>query len=249
MAAPTLQAEGAIAIVTTGNLTVVLPAHQNGDILVVTPQVWVPNTAGSAAVIPDVGSWTKQGFVQFPGTPDGECAFYWRRVAGLTAGQSVANPVFTRGASWDTGTDGQFSGRAYVIRGCVLTGDPWDEFDPTVALTGANGAVDALTVSGTERTAIQFLVKTDDFVTAPTISGWTAGTQVEDTTGTDASFGTFRKSNISSNTAADASTVEAVAQGAYVFFGVSFKPYVVPAAGPPCRDFDGTDDRVLTGLG
>lgn len=220
---PQLQAEGTQpANVTTGSLTLTLPAHQADDILVAIVAIWAPNTAGSLAAIPALASWTKQGAVNFPATPDGEIAFFWRRATA----SGTTNPVFTRGASWDTGTDTAYGGRAFVVRGCITTGDPWDEFDPTVALTGANGAVDAVTVSDTKRTVIQFLGKTDDFVTAPTLSGWTPGTQTEDVTGTDMSFGTFRKENVSASTSADASTVEAVAQGAYVFFGVSFKPPV-----------------------
>lgn len=218
---PFLQAEGTQpANVTTGNLTVALPAHQADDILVAIVAIWAPNTAGSLAAIPTPTDWTKQAAVNFPATPDGEIAFFWRRATA----SGTTDPTFTRGASWDTGTDTAYGGRAFVVRGCIATGDPWDEFDPTAALTGANGAVDAVTVSAAKRTVIQFLGKTDDFVTAPTISGWTAGTQTEQVAGTDTSFGTFRKENVSASTSADASTVEAVAQGAYVFFGVSFKP-------------------------
>jgi len=227
VAAPTLQAEGAQNQVTSGTLTLTLPAHATDDILVSIVLFWLPATAGSAATIPDLAGWTKAGSVMFPGTPDGEVAFFWKRAAS----GAEANPVFTRGASWDTGTDGIYAGRAHVIRGCVTTGDPWDELDATVAHTTANQAVDAVTVSGSERMVVQFLGKTDDFATAPTISGWTAGSQTESGTGTDSSFGTFRKDNVSSSTAADASTVEAVVAGAYVFFGVSFKPGVAPVTG------------------
>jgi hypothetical protein len=224
---PTLQAEGTQpANVTTGNLTLTLPTHQADDILVAIVAIWAPNTAGSLAAIPALTDWTKQGAVNFPGTPDGEIAFFWRRATA----SGTTNPTFTRGASWDTGTDTAYGGRAFVIRGCVTTGDPWDEFDPTAALTGANGSVDAVTVSAAKRTVIQFLGKTDDFVTGPTVSGWTPGVQTEQTAGTDTSFGTFRKENVSASTTADASTVEAPVAGAYVFFGVSFKP---PVTGTP----------------
>jgi len=247
MAAPTLQAEGTNNQVTSGTLTLTLPGHATDDILVCIVLFWLPNTTGSAAVIPDLADWTKQGFVQFPGTPDGEVAFFWRRA---TSGAET-NPTFTRGASWDTGTDGIYAGRAYVIRGAINAGDPWDEFDPTAALTAANGSCDAVTVSGTERMVVQFLGKTDDFVTAPTISGWTAGTQVESITGTDSSFGTFRKDNVSSSTTADASTVEAVAAGAYVFFGVSFKPGIAPVLGTAlgAYTFTGTASGIPEVLG
>jgi len=224
MAAPTLQAEGTLNSVTSGNLTLTLPAHAADDILVCTVLCWLPNTVGAINTIPaPAGGWAKPASVQFPATPDGEIAFFWLRAAS----GSETNPTFNRALDWDSGTDGIYGGRAYVIRGCVKSGNPWDEIDPTVALTAANGAVDAVTVSGSERTVIQFLSRTDDYGTAPTLSGWTAGTAVEDTTGTDCSFRTFRKENVSSDTSADTSANEAPAAGAYVFFGVSFKP---PAA-------------------
>ena len=134
-----------------------------------------------------------------------------------------ANPVFTRPGAWDTGTDTCWGGRCYVIRGCITTGNPWDHSVP-VGYTGSNGAVAAVTVSGAERMVVHFLVKTDDFATAPTVPEWTAGAQVESNTGTDHSQGTFRKDNVSADTGADASTVEAPAAGGYVFLGISFKP-------------------------
>src|SRR5574341_562701 len=236
MTAPNLQAEGAQpANVTTGTLTLTLPAHQADDILVAVVAVWVPNTAGSAAQIPALAGWTKQGFVQFPATPDGEVALFWKRA---TSG-AEANPTFTRGAGWDTGTDTAYGGRAFCVRGCATTGDPWDDFATTAALTAANGAVAAVTVAGAERMVVQFLGKTDDFATAPTIPGWTAGVQTENTGGTDTSFGTFRTDNTSTSTTADTSTVEAVAQGAYVFFGVSFIPREA-VTGAGAASFGGT---------
>jgi len=220
MIAPTLQAEGSLNIVTTGTLTLTLPAHQQNDILVCVLNYWLPNTAGAAAVIPNLTGWTKTGSLQFAAGPDGEAALFWRRADT----NAESNPVFTRGASWDTGVDGQYSGQPFVIRGCYPSGNPWDDFQTSSAITAANGNVPAVTVSGTNRLVMQFFTATDDFTTAPTLTGWTAGTAVESTTGTDTQFMNWRKDNQGSSTTADATTSEAPATGAKVIFGVSFKP-------------------------
>ena len=226
MAAPILQAEGALAIATTATtVTPVIPAHALNDILICASGNWAPATAGALAKHTISSGWTELASLQIPasGDADGWIVWWWKRAAS----GSETNPTLTR--TGDTGTDTNFTGRIYVIRG-VITSDPaWDEVDPTTLYPTANQPVDALTVSGTERLAIHFLVKTDDFVTAPTVGAgaWTAGTQLETTTGTDHSQGSFRKDNVSANTGADASTVEATAAGGYAFLGISFKPVVV----------------------
>jgi hypothetical protein len=226
MAAPTLQAEGTIAVSTSGSVSPTIPTHQTDDILVCAVTIWAPNTASAIADIPTPSGWTKADsqlfFVDI--VRDGEIAWFWRRATG--AGTTV---TFTRGSGWDTGTDTNFSARAYVIRGCITSGNPWDALASTQGVN-ANGNAPAVTVSGSERTVIQFLTRQDDYVTAPSMSGWTAGTAVETTTGTDASFHTFRKANVSSSTTGDAITQEDVAaSGAgWACVGVSFKP---PATG------------------
>ena len=220
MVAPTLQAEGGIAAVTAGSLTITLPAHATDDILVCTVMVWAPSTIPPMATIPTPSGWTKVvGIYDTGGT---EISYYWRRA---TSG-SETNPVFTRGLNWDTGTDTCYAGRAYVIRGCITSGNPWDEIDPTTAYTTTTGPFDAVTVSGSERLVVQFGGMTDNASWGAAPSGWTAGTAVTSTTGKDAGFQTFRKDNVSANTSADESNVTAPAQGGYLFFGVSFKPPV-----------------------
>src|SRR5262245_788045 len=109
MATPTLQAEGAQNQVTTGTLTLTLPGHAADDILVCAVLFWGPNTAGSAAVIPTPSGWEKLGNIQSPATPDGDIAVFAKRAAS----GSETNPTFSRGASWDTGTDTIFAGRAF----------------------------------------------------------------------------------------------------------------------------------------
>lgn len=223
MPAPTLQAQGAIAAVTTGSLTVTLPAHQADDILVVTLSYWGPNST-DVQNPPAPSGWT---FVaDIPGLSAslirGRLNLFWLRA---TSGAET-NPVFTRNTGWDTGTDTNWSGRAYTIRGCVTSGTPWDQAvissDPGHSV--ANGAFGAVTVSGVERMVVQFLCSMDDQAAGAAPSGWTAGTAVTTTTGTDAGFQTFRKDNVSASTAADASATAAPAAGVYGFFGVSFKP-------------------------
>lgn len=227
MAAPTLAAEGALADVTTGNLTVTNPSHQANDILVLTAGLWAPNTTGNIA------NWSSQpsGWTQLHDAVrstteiDGRAGVWWIRA---TSG-SETNPALGRPASADTGTDTSFHGRVYCIRGCITSGDPWDDTsysnEPSGDwLTGANGNVSAVTVSGWGRTVIWFLTRSDDYVVAPTMSGWTVGTQVESTTGTDSSFAAFYKENVSASTTGDAITQEAPAAGGWWAWGASFKP-------------------------
>lgn len=228
MAAPTLQAEGALAIVTTGDLTPVIPAHQADDILVLTAFLWAPQTAGSMAFwSSEPSGWTNvHDAVRVNASNiDGRGDVWWKRAAS----GSETNPTVGRPTGADTGVDTAFAGRVYVIRGCITTGNPWDDTsfsnEPSGDwLTTANGNVTAVTVSGSERMVVWFLNRSDDYVTAPTMSGWTAGTAVESTTGTDASFASFRKDNVSASTTGDAITQEAPAAGGWWAFGASFKP-------------------------
>ncbi|MBI4637684.1 MAG: hypothetical protein HY727_15205 [Candidatus Rokubacteria bacterium] len=222
MAAPVLQAEGAIAANTSGSLTVTLPSKLSDDILILGLVYWGPNTTGDAAQIPTPTGWTLIGsqIGQPAGTRDGWVAWFWRRAISAA---DPADPVCARGASWDTGTDTCFAGRAYVIRGCITTGDPWDAQAAAGPYTTANQAVAAVTVSDAERMVVQFFNEMDN-ASAGGISGWTAGTAATSATGTDAGFQTFRKDNVSMSTGADASTAAAPAQGAYAYMGLSFKP-------------------------
>jgi hypothetical protein len=223
MAVPTLQASGTLAVVTTGNLTVTLPTHQQNDILVVVVSAWVPNTTtGTAVMTAPAGGWVKLlSDTLINTTIDGEWAIFWMRASA----SGTTNPAFTRPANWDTGTDSNWSGRAYVIRGCVTTGDPWDAAVKSTLYSAANGALPAVTVSGTERHVIHFLAKPDDNGAVTAATGWTLDTAVSTTTGTDASFQTIRKSNVSASTTADAATITAPVTGLrYQYYGISFKP-------------------------
>lgn len=234
MAAPTLSAEGALNVVTTGNNTPTVPAHAANDILICTVGAWM--SSGSFAF----SSSTATGWNPLFGTgsldiggggsvrsSSGVNYGFWLRATGSSHTITVARPTTDIGGAWGTGNTTAFGARVYVVSGCITTGTPWDDIQKTAdpGLTAANGAVPAVTVSGSDRTVIQFLVRQDDYVTAPTLTGWTAGTQVESTTGADMSMASFRKENVSASTSADTSTNEApVAPGMYSFFGISFIP-------------------------
>lgn len=231
MAAPNFQAEGATVAVQIGAPSITIPTHQANDILVVAAIYWGPTTAGDAAQIPTPSGWTLLGSQvgQPAGTRDGWLAWFWKRAT--SASETV---TLTTGASWDSGADTCYGARAYVIRGCITTGDPWDAASTAGPHTAANQAFPAVTVSGSERMVVIFGNVTDNLAFAMTSSGWTTGTEDNDPAGTDCSFQTARKDNISSSTAADTATVTAPAQGAYAFMGVSFKP-PVPPVGHPTR--------------
>lgn len=224
MAAPVLQAEGATATgVTTGVPSITIPTHQANDILVVAAIFWGPNTAGDAAQIPTpAGGWALLGSqVGQPAAAnrDGWLAWFWLRASG--AGTTV---TLTRGASWDTGTDTCYNGRAYVIRNCKTSGNPYESAVNAGPYTTGNQAFPAVTVSGVERTVIIFGNVTDNLAFAMTSTGWTTGTEDNDNGGTDSSFQTARKVNIEASTSADTGTVTAPAAGAYGYVGVSFVP-------------------------
>lgn len=219
MAAPILQAQGATVAVTAGAPSVVIPTHQTDDIIIIAAIFWGPNTVGDAVQIPTPANYILIGSQVEPIAGNGWLAWFWRR-----APSAATTVTLARGAGWDTGTDTCFGARAYVIRGCIATGDPWDAQATSGPHTTANQAFPAVTVSGSERMVVQFGNVTDNLAFAMTSSGWTTGTEDNDPAGTDCSFQTARKDNVSSSTTADIATVTAPAAGAYAFRGISFKP-------------------------
>ena len=235
MAAPTLFAEGATATgVTTGVPSVTIPTHQADDILIVTA-VFFTSSGTNQADVPTPTGWTlmvQQFTIDHLSafSDSGAIAIFYRRATG--AGTTV---TLTRGSGWDTGTDTVFNARAYVVRGCINTGTPWDAIGCAPSVSGvayksADQNIPNVTVSGSERTVIIFGISSDNAAFAMTSSGWTAGTEDNDAGGLDSSFQTIRKENVSSSTTAQAATVSAPAQGGYGYFGVSFKPPLNPPA-------------------
>ena len=234
MAAPTLQAQGTIAAgVQTGAPTLTIaggqiPAHIADDILVVVAMAWVPNTTTpDAAQIPTPSTWTLLGTqigIPTASPRDGWVAAFWTRATG-----SATTITLTRGAGRDTGTDTCFNARAYVIRGCVTTGNPFDAVATAGYYTAANQNLPAVTVSGSERTVIVFGGVSDNLAFSMASTGWTTGTAGADAGGTDSGFQVAYKENVASSTTAAAATVTAPAAGGYGFIGVSFKPALVAA--------------------
>jgi hypothetical protein len=238
MAAPVFLQQGNASVVTTGNLTVVIPAvEQANDILVVAMVAWVPNTTTGANTVAAPTGWTKftpAVTTITGGLIDAEYAFFWKRAVG-----GDADPVFVRPTGWDTGTDTCWYGRSYVIRGCATTGDPWDTITNTAISTAANPAFPAITVSGTERLAVVFAVKTDNTALPTAATGYTVQLETNTTTGTDAAINSYTISSTNSSVSAVTPTGGvAPAQGGTVYFGISFKsPAVV------------TTDRTASGSG
>jgi hypothetical protein len=68
------------------------------------------------------------------------------------------------------------------------------------------------------------MVKSDDNGGLGSLTGWTIGTYTTTTTGTDASFQTAHKENVSASTTSDTTFIFTPAQGRYQYYGISFKP-------------------------
>lgn len=214
----------------------VIPTHQANDILIMVSCAWHPNTVATMAVVAAPANWTeitaaRVGMTGADDLADGWIQVFWRRAtaAGMTC------PLI-RPAGWDTGTDGAWHARPYVIRGCVTTGDPWDDVQVASSLN-VNGNLPAVTVSGSERMVVQFYTSPDDQAVGAAPSGWTAGTSLTTATGTDGGHQTFRQDNISSSTSLIASSAAAPAYAfsAYAFIGISFKPPVAGLPAPPIQ--------------
>lgn len=230
MAAPTLQAEGSDVCATSGTPGLTLPAHAADDILIMGSFFWGPSPGTVPDDIPTPGNPSGGAWAPVLGSQigitdgtnvRGKGQLFWLRCASSTEGRS-----FTRGANWDTGTDTAWYVRAWTIRGCITSGNPWDEVDPAGPFRTANQNFDALTVAGAERLAIHFGLRSNaeaGFMGAAP-GGWTAGASDNNTTGTDGSSRTYRQDNVSADTSAAAPTQSASSVGGYFYAGISFKP-------------------------
>jgi hypothetical protein len=228
MTTPVLQAQGAIAAVTTGNLSISLPSYGADDIVVITSVGWVPNSTGSYGYMELPSPWVKDTFEQsviefLNGTIDAEYAVWWARATSTSSLETSV--TITRPTGWDTGPDTCWAGRAYVIRGCIKDGNPYDDFKSTSTFfSGGTLTMPGLEVYLGDRLVIQFFCSSDNLSAGNAPTGYTAGTAVTTTTGTDAGFQTFRISGASSTISSIESNASAPAQGFNVFFGASFKP-------------------------
>jgi len=202
VAAPTYQAEGALAAVAvTGPVSPTIPTHQADDILLLSVVVWAPDTVPSVDTIPTPSGWTLLGSqVQQPaGTADGWMGLFWKRA---TDGTTTVSPA--AGANWDLGIgSGVHAARVDVIRGCITTGTPFDTVTQTGPHTTANQATPTLTVLGTERLGICMGLEQDNltFITSTvfTADGWTGGTATTTAIGSDAQMKRHYIDGVSAN--------------------------------------------------
>lgn len=246
MPAPTLSQQGSIAAVTTGDLTITLPAYTTNDIVVITTVGWIPNTTTGTNTQSLASPWTKYTPAVTSGNPiDTEHSFWWARA---TSASSLGTTVtITRPTGWDTGTDTCWAGRAYVINGCVTTGNPYDELAATALSTAANPQLPAITISGGNRLALIFMTKADNSATPTAATGYTVGTEVTTNTGTDAAFQTYRQTTSANITAVTPTGGAAPAQGDSVYFEIAFVPAPVTAtAAAPLGAVSGSGTAVVT---
>lgn len=237
MAAPTLQAQGAINATINGNVTVTLPAYQANDIIVITSQFWGPNSSGFIFGYADMPfPYSSFQFLvdpEFPDTGDFIEAVpfdeiyqtWWARATSTTSLGTTA--TITRNPNWDTGADTCFSGRAYVIRGCDPNGTPVD-YVPTwsAVSSAANPQLPAVKVAGKERLIVHFMVKSDNTATPTAATGYTVGTAATTTTGTDAAHQTYRRTADADVTAVTPTggTANAANNGNSGYFSIAFRP-------------------------
>lgn len=220
MTSPFIQAEGAIAAVTTGNLVITLPSYAADDIVVINTVGWVPNTTTGQSVQSLSSPWTKifEGIYIDLTITDGEVALWWARA---TSNSSLGTTVtITRPTNWDTGNDTCWAGRAYVIRDCITNGNPYDN-DP---VNGTPGTFEQVDVNGGDRLVVQFWASPDNLSAGAAPSPYSAGTAVTTNTGTDAGFQTFYITSVSGGVAAVTNNETTPAQGYNYYAGVAFRP-------------------------
>lgn len=237
MTTPVLQAQGAINAVTTGNLSVTLPTYAANDIVII--QTVFFTTVPTGTTFPA----TPSGWSAIFSTPDygypilgagnlissGTSIWWARATSGSSLGTSV---TITRPADWATGNSTCWAVRSYVIRGCITTGTPYENYvefslNQTVSLqtsTAANGLIAGARVNGGDRLVIAFLASADNQNVGAAPTGWVAGTAVSTTTGTDAGFQVFTISGVNTTVNDVLSNTSAPVQGSYSYFTLPFRP-------------------------
>lgn len=253
MAAPTLQAEAAaLTGVTSGACAPTIPTHQTDDILFASVFVWVPNTAGTIYDIPTPANWTKLGSVDLNGaTKDGQMAWFWTRATAAGTTVSFARGTVAPGTTaWDTGTDGLYAGRVDVIRGCIRTGNPYDDFQMTAESFAANTNTPAVTVSGADRLVMIYSTHDTDASTArfTALTGFALGTHRGLTTGTGGGIRPAYLATGSSHSATATTHTASTAPRSHVLAGISFIPappttLPLPSRNKPMRAASGLTIR------
>src|SRR6187549_3350407 len=222
MARPSVVAWGALAGNESGNLSPTIPTHQADDILIARMIFWGPNTAGDALDIPTPASWNL-GHSQGGGS-DVRHAWFWRRATG--AGTTV---TFTRGVSWDTGSDTEYAGRVGVIRNCRTSGNPFDSETTQGTETQANAVW--LSINGGADRMHLMMMATADEIAAPTLSGYTVDWS-SDPHGANVGVSVgFLTKNVDGNTETGGSlSSAAVSPGNYVVYQAMMRPQTITGA-------------------
>lgn len=204
--APSVFSQGAaLAGNTSGNLAVTLPSHAANDILILHYVCYDADQVSAHSIASAPSGWTAfpvftQHSLNAPSPGETGHGLFWKRA---TSG-AESNPTITRPGDWLGGADGLFYARAYAIRGCSTGMDPPVSFGQANGMTAANGIFGDMAQSdlagvsyvnrqgASNRTqwlesrlvvAFAFRNDNDSFPAAPT--GFTAGTAVTSSTGTD----------------------------------------------------------------
>ena len=156
---------------------------------------------------------------------DMRSAVYWKRASAANSGASV---TISRAG---TDTLGLYA-KAYVFRGCVKTGDPFDSFVAGAGDTTADDIVNfpAIDPTGTSVHVCGMFVHADDASTPPATFDWGGLTFVlraedETTTGSDATMGLYSLTTDGSSQAADSVDIVATA-GSDIGYSFALTPYV-----------------------
>lgn len=243
MTTPIFQAQGTLAANTNGNLSITLPAYAANDIVILIASYYGPNSAVTVGYPSLASPWSNilstddYGYqVDYLGTGRlvGGFSIWWAMATSTSSlGTSVS---ITRPTGWDTGTDTCWIGRAYVIRGCITSGIPYEYngelfvggspvYDYFAVLTNANGLFPSIPyITGGDRLSIMFFISQDNQSEGSGPTGWTAGTLGTTTTGTDGSIQTWRLSGVNAPITLGNSNIAAPQQGSYILMAITFRP-------------------------
>jgi hypothetical protein len=172
-----LQAE---ASTTTLGPMVIPASAQADDIMILTVML---NAAGTFSTPSESGGWTQFGTEI--NSANQSTNWFWKRHTG-----SETNPNTTTSVTMSTTIGGY--GRVYVFRGCITTGDPFEDVTmagtPTSSTTPTTAAIDT---TGDNELAVSFLMVDDDNTWSsgnPPALWDICGARVSSTTGGDAMF-------------------------------------------------------------
>jgi len=173
---PYLFASGALFAVASGtSITPVIPANDaSNDILLM--EAWT----NAARTFTTPTNWTSFGFNE--NSANMSSAWFWKRATG-----SDGNPTSTVDTALSSTVGGY--GRIYVIRGCVTTGDPFE--DATIHALDLSTRIDteAVTTTDVDRLVASYGIVDDDnvYTAGHPPANWVShGPRLTSTTGGDA---------------------------------------------------------------